>query len=139
MNEIISVFASWQFVALGVFTGLIMLMLTRLSTIMWRVRKIRRGVCFCNAMKPLFPAIIGGVLGLVPSWPRPEALLQMPNACQAPAMVVLGLIAGSCYERIWKSVKQVAEARGVDLSIDLTPKEQQQGGITLDLDSGPDH
>jgi len=126
MEQITGLIFSWQFLMFGVVTALIIVMFMKLGGLMWRAKKLRGVVRFFDALKPWVPWALGGGLGAIPLWPRPEAVLELPEQYQYFTMIILGIVAGAFYERIWKGVRQVIEARGIDLDLDLTPKEQKK-------------
>jgi len=132
MDQIVALVFSWQILAFGVITALIIALFMKIGAAMWKRKKLRGVVRFFNALKPWVPWLIGGGLGAIPIWPRPAAVLALPaeeGAFWTPqyfSMILLGIVAGALYERIWKGVKQVIEARGIDIDLDLTPKEQKK-------------
>ncbi len=126
MNEIMDLVFSWQFLSLGVVTAILMVVGLKVGFLLWKVKKMRGVVRFFDALKPWIPWLIGGGLGAIPIWPRPEQIQEISDKYQYIAMIFLGMVAGALYERIWKGVKQVIEARGIDLDLDITPQEQKR-------------
>ena len=39
-------------------------------------------------------------------------------------MIILGMVAGSFWERVWKTFKSQLEARGIDIDLDEEPRNQ---------------
>jgi len=124
MDEIGTIFRAWPVLLIGVLVYLIMYAFTKAGELLWKVKKLRKTLKVLGAVAPWLPWAFGGGLGAIPIWPRPGLVLELPDNLQVWAMVLLGIVAGALYERIWKSVKQVLEAQGIDVDLDMPPKEQ---------------
>lgn len=125
MEQIAGLVFSWQFLSIGVMTALVIIGALRLGEALWRYRALRGVIRFMDAAKPWIPWVVGGLLGAIPWWPPPPQIEGLPQQYVAFSMILLGIIAGALYERIWKGVKQVIEARGIDLDWDLPPRDQK--------------
>lgn len=125
MEQIAGLVFSWQFLTIGVMTALIIMTALRLGELLWKVRRLRGMIRFANALKPWVPWAIGGLLGAIPWWPPPPQIEELPQQHGYFSMILIGIMAGALYERIWKGVKQVIEARGIDLEWDLPPRDQK--------------
>jgi len=126
MDEIVDIVFSWQFLLVGILVFLLMTLFMCLGGLLWRFAWMRRVLVWLDAAAPWLPPLFGAGLGAIPIWPRPGSLNELPEGQAYFAMIVLGLLAGLFYEKIWKGVKQVIEARGIDLSLDLPPKQQKK-------------
>jgi hypothetical protein len=123
MDEILGILLSWQVLAIGLVVAAVMFGSVRLGAWLWRWPWARRAIVVCTVAKPWLPAVFGGALGFVPL-PPPGGLTQLHDGPRTAAMVALGVVAGLCYERIWKGVRQLIEARGIDLGDDRPPSQQ---------------
>jgi hypothetical protein len=128
MDEIKGLVFSWQFLSIGVIVAFTMSFLMRAGTLLWetKIRWIRQVVIFLDGIAPWLPPAIGIGFGALPFWPRPELFQDLSESQSYLGMIFLGLLAGLFYERIWKGVKQVIEARGIDIDLNLPPKKQKE-------------
>lgn len=132
MNEIFSIFTSWQFLLVGGIVFLIMAFFNGMGSwkgighYLWATKNkvVRKILKFLEAVKVLFLPIIGFGLGWIPQVPRPEAL-QGDDVSQF-SVALLYAVAGLCSAIIVKFVKQSLQARGIDIELDMQPKEQKK-------------
>jgi hypothetical protein len=66
--------------------------------------------------------LIGFGLGWIPQLPRPEPLAEQSQL----SIALLYGIAGLFSMFIVKAFKKFAESKGIDIDLDLTPKEQKK-------------
>lgn len=113
---------------IALLVALIVSVTMKIGNVLWRIKWkwLRQALVFLDGVSPWLPPIFGAAIGAIPQIPRPGILAELPEHLGYPTMIILGLIAGYLYERIWKSIKQVLEARGLDLDMDLTPREQKK-------------
>jgi hypothetical protein len=109
---------------LGISVALLMAFFVFLGSKLWAVKKLRKLIKFCNAATVWLPSLFGAGLGAIPVWPRPGPIQDMPEWQGYFSMILMGLICGTFYERIWKFVKERVAAAGIDIELDLPPKEQ---------------
>jgi hypothetical protein len=128
MEEIGAVLFSWQFLLIGVIVFLLMYVFMFLGTRLWALDRkwLRRVLVWTYAASPYLPGFLGAGLGAIPVWPRPGPLQELPDEQGYFAMILLGLVAGLLYERIWKGVKQYIESRGLDIELSVPPREQRR-------------
>lgn len=126
MNDILAIVVSWQFLLMGLLVALLMAFFLKVGSAMWKVKKLRKVIKFFAGVSVWLPPVFGAGLGAIPYWPRPGAVQELPEWQGYTAMVVLGLLAGVFYERIWKFVKERLESQGIDIDLDLDPKEQKK-------------
>ena len=130
MDDIWTIVLSWPFLLVGVVVFLIMAFFNGLGSwkglgyYLWGTgnRTVRRALRFFEATKVLFLPVFGFVLGSIPQIPRPE---QLEESSQL-AVSLLYAVSGLCSMLIVKFVKKTAEARGIDIDLDLDPKEQKK-------------
>lgn len=130
MDEIWAIFTSWQFLLVGGIVFLIMSFFNGLGS--WRGighylwytknRPVRKFLRFMEAAKVLFLPIIGFSLAWIPGMPRPSQLEDSSTL----SLAMLYAVSGLCSMLIVKFVKKTAEARGIDIELDLDPKEQKK-------------
>ena len=92
---------------------------------LWKHKKIRRVLKYMEGSKMIYPPLLGFGLGWIPQMPRPEPLLESNQLTVA----MLYIVAGLCCQSIVKGVKKALEAKGIDLEIDLPPKEQKKKNL----------
>jgi|PlaIllAssembly_1097288.scaffolds.fasta_scaffold01152_6 hypothetical protein len=126
MEETVGVLVSVPFIGIGILVAIIMNALDRIGKALWGLKKVklRKVMKALHVVAPWLPAVFGGALGAIPWWPRPELLSELQGSQAVWAMTVLGVVAGSAYERIWKGFKQAAELRGINLDHDDKPSKQ---------------
>jgi hypothetical protein len=126
MDQILDIIFSIPFVGIAVIVAILMLGLSRLGEYLWKLKKqwLRKAMKILNRVLPVLPALIGAGLGAIPLWPLPEPITHLNATHQIVAMIVLGLFAGSAWERVWKTFKSQLEARGIDLDSDEHPSKQ---------------
>lgn len=126
MDQIIDIVFSVAFVGIAVLTAGVMLTVNKIGTYLWSLRKawLRKILRVLHAGVPVLPSICGAAFGLIPCWPVPAPFAELPANQKMWVMIVLGLIAGSVWERVWKTVKQALETRGVKVDIDDPPQAQ---------------
>lgn len=125
MDEIISVFLSWPFLLIGVIVWLVFAFFNDfLGPRLWKIKnkKWRAAVKFLEGIKMLWPPLMGFGLGWIPQMPRPEPLASSSQLTVA----LLYAVAGLCCQWIVKGVKKALEARGIDVELDMNPKEQKK-------------
>lgn len=130
MDEIWAIFTSWQFLLVGGIVFLIMSFFNGLGKwkglghYLWYTKKrpIRKLLKFMEAAKVLFLPIIGFALGWVPGMPRPPQLAESSTL----SLAMLYAVSGLCSMLIVKFLKKTVEARGIDIDLDLSPKEQKK-------------
>ena len=135
MNDIYSIFTSWQFLLVGGTVFLIMALFNGLGSwrgvgfYLWKLKWTRKILKVVEAAKVLFLPLIGFGLGWIPQVPRPEQL-QGEEVTQF-TVALLYAVAGLCSMIIVKFVKKTLEAQGIDIDLDLDPKEQKKAGFKL--------
>ncbi|MHA2333072.1 MAG: hypothetical protein ACXAEU_13715 [Candidatus Hodarchaeales archaeon] len=132
MGEIHDIFVSWQFLLIG---GIVFVIFGFFNGIgsweglgahLWRIKSkpVRQCLRCLEAIKVLFLPLIGFGLGWIPQIPRPEAL-QGEDVSQL-SVALLYAVAGMCSMMIVKFVKKTLQARGIDVNLDLKPKDQKK-------------
>jgi hypothetical protein len=125
MSEIVNIYLSWQFLLIGIIVFLIFAFFNDfLGPWLWRVQntKWRKVMKFFEGIKMVWPPLLGFGLGWVPGIPRPDALMESSQLTVA----LLYLIAGLSCQWLVKAIKKALEARGIDVDLDFTPKEQKK-------------
>lgn len=130
MDEIWAIFTSWQFLLVGGIVFLIMAFFNGLGSwhgigyYLWhkKHRGIRKFLKFMEAVKVLCLPLIGFTLGWIPGMPRPPQLVEESTL----SVALLYAVSGLCSMFIVKFLKKTAEARGIDIELDLDPKEQKK-------------
>lgn len=127
MDDIVGVLVSWQVLLIGVLVWIWMTLLMKAGEAMWKIKnkRLRQSLLFLETAAPWLPPLFGLLLGALPWWPIPGDL-HVTIVQGRFIMLGLGLGAGYFYERIWKGIRQVIEARGIDLNMDISPKEQKK-------------
>jgi hypothetical protein len=132
MDEIISVFVSWQFllVALAIFLMFGLFNGIRewdgIGHYLWilggrpNLRWIRKFLKFMEAVKIPLLALTGFGFGWLPNMPRPAPL----EGSSTLTLAILYAIAGVFSMFIVKAIKKALEARGVNIDLDIQPKTQ---------------
>ena len=128
MSEIELIFSAWPFLLVGILVYLIMYFFLKVGALLWKIKWtwLRKTLKVLDAAHPWLPWAFGAGIGAIPVLPKPALVLALPESYHVWSMVFLGLLAGALYERIWKSVQQGLEARGIDISLDMPPKEQKK-------------
>jgi len=127
VDNIIGIVLSWQFLLMGLIVGLFMAFFMKIGSLMWKSKPLRKVVKFFTGISVWLPPALGAGLGAIPYWPRPGPVQEMPEWQGYTAMIVLGLLAGVFYERIWKFVQERLKGRGIDIELDMSPKDQLKG------------
>lgn len=122
MTEVIDIFVSAVFIGCGISVGIAMLLIQKLLTSLWKIYKLRKFITGFYVSVPWLPLLFGGIFGSLSFWPVPE--LFVDSSYSKLLMIFLGISSGMFYERIWKGFRQGMETRGVNLELDLPPKEQ---------------
>lgn len=128
MIEMGAIFFSWQFFAIGLLVAFLVSVLLKVGVLLWKIqwKWLRQCLVFLDGVSPWLPPFFGGAIGAIPQLPRPGILVELPEGLGYAAMILLGVFAGSLYERIWKGVKQIMEAKGLKLDKELPPKAQKK-------------
>lgn len=127
MDNITGIVFSWQVLVMGVVVALLMAFFMFLGSKLWAVKKLRVVVKWFNGIAVWMPPVFGAGLGAIPVWPRPGPIQEMPEWQGYFSMIIMGLLCGVFYERIWKFVKERIKGAGIDIDLDLPPKEQLKG------------
>ncbi len=127
MDQLLDIVFSVPFVGIAVIVALLMLAFTRIGAYLWGLKKdwIRKFMRGLHPIIPVLPSIWGAALGAIPWWPVPEPFANLPDNQKLWVMIVLGLISGSVWERVWKTFKQSLEARGIKIDVDENPSQQR--------------
>jgi hypothetical protein len=126
MDEIWLIVLSWPFLLVGAVVFLIMAFFNGLGSWkglghhLWKTgnKTVRRALRFFEATKVLFLPVFGFALGSIPQIPRPD---QLEGSSQ--------LAVALCSMLIVKFIRKSAEARGIDIDLDIDPKEQKRIGM----------
>lgn len=130
MDEIWAIITSWPFLLAGVIVFIIMAFFNGLGAwkgighYLWATKNkgIRKFLKFMEAVKVLFLPLIGFGLGWIPGMPKPPQLAESSTL----SLALLYAVAGLCSMLIVKFLKKAAESRGLDIDLDLSPKEQKK-------------
>ena len=123
MDEILDVFLSWQFLLVGIVVYFVFKFFNEfVIPKLWTIPKLRRAIKFLEGSKMIFPPLIGFGLGCIPQMPRPEPLSESNQLTVA----MLFLVAGLFCQSIVKAVRKALETRGVNIELDIPPKEQKK-------------
>ena len=123
MDDILAVFFSWQFLLIGIIVYFVFGFFNDfLGPRLWKIAKIRKVLKAIEGVKMIFPPAWGFALGWIPMIPRPEPLKDANQLTVA----LLYLVAGIACQWIVKGVKKALEARGIDVDLDLSPKDQRK-------------
>jgi len=125
MDEIVGVFLSWQFLLIGIIVYFVFgLFNSFLGPRLWKIKnkKWRAIMKFLEGIKMVWPPLLGFGLAWIPGMPRPDALSESSTLTVA----LLYLVAGLGCQWIVKGIKKALEARGIDVELDMTPKEQKK-------------
>jgi hypothetical protein len=130
MDDLWGIISSWQFIVMGCVVFLIVAFFNGLGKwkgigpYLWGTgnKPIRKFLKFMEAVKIPTMFLLGFGLGWIPAVPRPE---QLAEVSQFTIALIYG-IAGLFSIVIVKWVKKMAEARGIDIELDLDPKEQKK-------------
>ena len=132
MDEIGSVFFSWQFLLIGIIVYFIFAFFNEfLGPRLWSInnRRWRSVMKFLDGIKVVWPPIFGFLLGWVPGIPRPSALSESSTL----TLALLYFVAGLGCQWIVKGVKKYIESRGIDVDLDLSPKQQKKTRSSVKL------
>lgn len=130
MDDIVSVFLSWQFLLIGIIVYFIFGFFNQfLGPRIWKIQntKLRKTMKFLDGTKLIWPPTLGFTLGLIPQMPRPDPLIESNQLTVA----MLYLVAGLGCQWIVKGIKKALEARGIDVDLDLDPREQKKKGFRM--------
>ena len=131
MDEIVNVFLSWQFLLVGIAVFFVFAFFNGLGAwkglgaYLWKIKGLRKILQILEGIKMLFPPLFGFGMGWIPQIPRPEPLVESTQFTVA----LLYMVAGLCSPWIVKGIKKALEAKGINVDIDLTPKEQKKHKI----------
>lgn len=128
MDAIVNIVTSWQFILVAAIVFVVVGFFNGvggwkgIGHYLWKTGKkpIRQFLKFMEATKQLYPTLIGFGLGWIPQMPRPEELAESNQFTVALLYAGAGLL---CSE-IVKAAKGLLKARGINVDIDLDPKEQ---------------
>lgn len=126
MSDITGIIFSWQVLVMGVAVALLMAFFLFIGSKLWAVKKLRKVIKFFNGISVWLPPFFGAGIGAIPVWPRPGPIQALPEGQGYFSMIIMGLLCGVFYERIWKFVKERLEGQGIDIDLDLPPKEQKK-------------
>lgn len=122
MDDIVGVFLSWQFLLVGIVVYFTFKLFNDfLAPKLWRAAKMRRVLKYFEGSKMVFPPLLGFALGWVPQMPRPEPLAESNSLTVAMLFMVAGLFC----QAIVKGIRKALSARGINIELDMTPKEQK--------------
>jgi fructose-specific phosphotransferase system IIC component len=126
MDQLLDIVFSVPFVGIAVIIALLMFLFGKIGAKLWSLKKnwIRQIMRAIYPVVPVLPSIWGAALGAVPWWPVPEPFVNLHDNQKLWVMIILGLIAGSVWERVWKTFKQSLEARGIKIDLDEEPRQQ---------------
>lgn len=125
MDEIVSVFMSWQFLLIGIIVYFVFgLFNSFLGPRLWKIKnkRWRKFMKFLEGSKMVWPPLLGFCLGWIPGMPRPDPLVGSATVTVAMLYTVAGL---GC-QWIVKGIKKALEARGIDVELDMDPREQKK-------------
>jgi hypothetical protein len=125
MQEIIDIFVSGPFVVVaGIIFSVFYYFNVRVGPLLWNLqnRNLRKFLKFMEMTKLLYPPLMGFGLGFISLIPRPEPLKSSSVFVVACVYFVAGLFC----QWIVKGVKKGLQAKGIDIDIDDTPKQQMQ-------------
>jgi hypothetical protein len=130
MVEIWEILTSWPFLMMGGIVFIIVAFFNGLGkwrgigSYLWATKNkfVRRVLKVMEAWKMPFMFLIGFGLGWIPQIPRPP---QLEEQSQLSIALLYG-IAGLCSTFIVKHFKKYAEGRGIDIDLDLDPKQQKR-------------
>lgn len=121
MEDIVGVFLSWQFLLVGVVVYFVFRFCNDfVGPNLWKVYRIRKILVWLEGSKLIWPPLFGFALGWVPGMPRPAPLEDSSSLTVA----MLFLVAGLYCQWIVKGIRKALAARGVNLDLDLAPKDQ---------------
>jgi len=132
MDEIACVFLSWQFLLIGLIVYFVFGFFNDfLGPRLWSIRNVkwRKTLKFLEGIKVVWPPIFGFTLGWIPDIPRPDALAESSTL----TLALLYFVAGLCCQWIVKGVKKCLESRGIEIDVDLPPKQQKKTRSALKL------
>lgn len=132
MDAIVDIFVSWQFllvagiifIVFGFFNGL--KGWKGVGYYLWRLggkknmRWLRSFLKFMEVVKVPLLALMGFGIGWIPNMPRPEPLAESSTLTVA----LLYTVAGICSMFLVKAIKRALEARGIDVDLDVQPRDQ---------------
>jgi len=129
MDDLWAIITSWQFIVMGCVVFIIVAFFNGLGKwhgigpYLWGTgnKVVRKFLKFMEAVKVPCMFLLGFGLGWIPSVPRPPELAESSSLTLALIYGIAGLFSIA----IVKWVKKMAEARGIDIDVDLDPKEQK--------------
>lgn len=127
MDEIVGVFLSWQFLLIGIIVYFLFGIFNGfLGPRLWKIKNKgwRKFMKFMEGIKMVWPPLFGFGLAWIPGMPQPEPLVAAESSTLTVAL--LYSVAGLGCQWIVKGVKKALEARGIDVELDMTPKEQKK-------------
>lgn len=130
MVEIWEILTSWPFLMMGGIVFIIVAFFNGLGawrgigSYLWATKNkvIRRILKVTEEWKMPAMFLIGFGLGWIPQVPRPP---QLEEQSQLSIALLYG-IAGLCSMFIVKAFKKYAESKGIDIDLDLDPKQQKK-------------
>lgn len=130
MDDLWGIFASWQFLVAGIAVFIVVAFFNGLGGwkgigyYLWGTKNtgVRKFLKLMEAVKMPFMFLLGFGYGAIPGVPRPEALDDVSWHTIALIYGVAGLFSVV----IVKWGKKFAEARGIDIELDMSPKEQKK-------------
>ena len=123
MEDIVGVFLSWQFLLVGITVFFLFKFFNEfVGPRLWGIHKLRKVMIWLEGSKMIWPPLFGFALGWLPGMPRPAPLEESNNITVA----MLFLVAGLFCQSIVKAVRKALEVRGVNVDLDIPPKEQKK-------------
>jgi hypothetical protein len=130
MDEMWKILLSWQFLLMGMVVFIIIAFFNGLGSwrgigsFLWTIenRTLRKLLKVTEMVKIPCMFLLGFGLAWIPGIPRPSEFEEASTL----SLALLYGIAGLFSMIIVKWVKKVAEARGIDIELNLDPKEQKK-------------
>lgn len=134
MVEIYNIFVCWQFLLASIVVFVVVALFNGIKGwkgvghYLWKlgasdklrwVRKILKGM---EAAKVPIMVALGFGYGWIPDVPRPEPLVE----ASALSLAMLYAVAGLLSVTLVKAVKKYIESKGIDIDLDLDPKQQKR-------------
>jgi hypothetical protein len=132
MDELYEIFMSWQYTVVALSVFLIFAFFNGLGGwkglgyYAWKIEKkwVRKTLTVLEAVKTLFLPLWGFALGWIPSIPRPAQLAG--EEVSQLSVALLYATAGLVSMVVVQVAKRSLEARGVNIDLDMAPKEQRK-------------
>ena len=129
MDDLWGIVSSWQFIVMACVVFLVVAFFNGLGKwkgigpYLWGTgnRAVRKFLKFMEAVKVPCMFLIGFGAAWIPDVPRPPQLMEASSFTLALVYGIAGLLSMTMV----KWAKKAAEARGIDIDIDLDPKEQK--------------